>query len=218
MRVYVKKEDRNPMFPGIIVMTIFLSFSIGMFIAFIQSDKPFIETLASAGSLLLFAIIFFAFGIYFAHALIKKPKAFLGQLVSKKSEIYKGKNITSMVFRIRAGKEQKEECDEVEYQCYTKGENNLILEKEYVLKIKEFNWEIKYVKEMIDEKNEVVRSLPEVTLYPVLLAILFFFGGMVFLCILGLIFYPENLVYYISFGICFGIGFYKLFKSRNKWK
>ena len=65
MKVYVKKEDKNTMIPRIIVTIVFLSVSVGIFIAFFKSGKSFIDALASFGITLLFAIIFLGFRMYF---------------------------------------------------------------------------------------------------------------------------------------------------------
>lgn len=146
MRVYVKKEDKNTMIPGIIVTIIFLSFSIGVFIAGITSGKSFIDVLASFGITLLFAIIFFGFGIYFVYALIKRPKRYKAKLVNKKNETYNGKQITYMEFSTQKEREQEEDFVPSDYRCYTIGENNLIVGNVYSLRIKEFNWNLNVLK------------------------------------------------------------------------
>lgn len=222
MRVYVKKEDKNTMIPGIIVTIVFLSVSIGIFIAGITSGKSFIDVLASFGITLVFAIIFFGFGMYFLYALFKRPKGYKAKLVNKKIETFNGKQITYMEFNTEKEREQEEDFISADYKCYTIGENNLVVGNNYSLKIKEFNWEPKYVEEINDsyedKKNKVKSKVPNMTLSPVFLAVGLVFGGLIFLCILGIIMYPEYTSTYIMFGIFCGAALFMTFKGSKTWK
>ena len=148
MKVYSKKHDKNTIIPGIIVTIILLLVSSGIFIASVMSEKSFIDVLSSFGILLLFAVIFLGFSIYFIYILIKKPKDYKAKLINKKIEIYKGKQITYMKFSTEKEREQEEDFISSEYKCYTIGKNNLIVGNDYSLGIKEFNWEPKYVEEL----------------------------------------------------------------------
>lgn len=222
MRVYVKKEDKNTMVPGIIVTIVFLSFSIGVFIAGITSGKSFIDVLASFGSVLLFAIIFFGFGMFFVYALIKRPKGYKAKLISKKAEIYNSKQITCMEFSTEKEREQEEDFISSDYRCYTIGENNLIVGNDYSLRIKEFNWEPKYV-EVINNsyeqtRNKVASKVPNMTMFPVFFSVELIFGGLLFLCILGIIVYPQYTSTYIMFGIFCGVALFMIFKGSKTWK
>jgi len=222
MRVYVKKEDKNTMIPGIIVTIIFLSFSIGVFIAGITSGKSFIYVMASFGITLLFAIIFFGFGICFVYALIKRPKGYKAKLVNKKNETYNGKQITYMEFSTQKEREQEEDFIPSDYSCYTIGENNLIVGNDYLLRIKEFNWEPKYVEEINDSyentKNKVASKVPNMTMSPIFFSVGLIFFGLLFLCILGIIMYPEYTSTYIIFGIFSGAALFMTFKGSKTWK
>lgn len=222
MKVYVKKSDKSTMIPGIIVTILFLSFSIGIFIAGITSGKSFIDVLASLGITLVFAIIFFGFGVCFVYALIKRPKGYKAKLVNKKVETYNGKQITYMEFNTEKEREQEEDFISADYKCYTIGENNLVVGNDYSLKIKEFNWEPKYVEEINNSyeqtKNKVANKVPNMTLSPVFLAVGLIFGGNLLLCILGIIMYPQYTSTYIMVGIFFGVALFMTFKGSKTWK
>ena len=222
MRVYVKKEDKNTMIPGIIVTIVFLSFSIWIFIAGITSDKSFIDVLVSFGIPLVFAIMFFGFGMYFLYALFKRPKGYKATLVNKKIETFNGKQITYMEFNTEKEREQEEDDISSDYQCYTIGENNLVVGNDYSLKIKEFNWEPKYVEEINDsyedKKNKVKSKVPNMTLSPVFLAVGLIFGGLLFLCILGIIMYPEYTSTYIMVGIFCAVALFMTYKGSRDMK
>ena len=222
MRVYVKKEDKNTMIPGIIVTIIFLSVSVGIFIAFFKSGKSFIDALASFGITLLFAIIFFGFSMYFIYALIKRPKGYKAKLVNKKVETYNGNQITYMEFNTEKEREQEEDFISADYKCYTIGENNLIVGNDYSLRIKEFNWEPKYVEEINNSyeqtKNKVASKVPNMTMSPIFFSVGLIFGGLLFLCILGIIMYPQYTSTYIMFGIFCGVAIFMTFKGSKTWK
>ncbi len=214
MKVYVKKKDRQSMLPGIIIITIFLAFSIGVFVSAFNYEGSFLEFLEGGAVLILFAIIFFAFGIFFLYMLIKPSKGYRVKLVSKETENYRGKEITYMKFNVK--KNPDEEPIKSSYNCYTIGENNLIVEKDYILKIKEFNWQPKYIEDINEyyerTKTEAPTKLPEMNISPVLLAIRFIFGGMTLFCILGIILHPQYLNIYLIEGVIFGGSFYATHK------
>lgn len=222
MRVFVKKEDKHTMIPGIFVTVIFLSFSVSIFVAFFKSGKSFVDALASFGTILLFAIIFFAFSLYFIYALIKRPKGYKAKLVNKKTEIYNGKQISYMKFSTQKERKQEEDFILSEYKCYTIGDNALIVDHDYSLRIKEFNWEPKYVEEINNlsenSKNKVASKVPNKTVIPVFFSVGLIFGGLLFLCILGMIIYPQYIPIYVIVGIFSGIALFMTFKGSKIWK
>ncbi len=222
MKVYVKKEDKNTMIPGIIVTIIFLSVSVGIFIAFFKSEKSFVNALASFGITLVFAIIFFGFSMYFIYALFKRPKGYKAKLVNKKIETYNGRQITYMEFNTEKEREQEEDFISSDYRCYTIGENNLIVGNDYSLRIKEFNWEPKFIEEINNSyespKNKVASKVPNMTMSPVFFSVGLIFGGLIFLCILGIIMYPQYTFTYIMFGTFCGVALFMTFKGNKTWK
>ena len=222
MKVYVKKEDKNTMIPGIIVTIIFLSVSVGIFIAFFKSEKSFADALASFGVTLVFAIIFFGFSMCFIYALFKWPKGYKAKLVNKKTETYNGRQITYMKFKTEKESEQEEDFISSDYRCYTIGENNLIVGNDYSLRIKEFNWEPKFVEEINNSykrpKNKVTSKVPNMTISPVFFSVGLFFGVLIFLCILGIIRYPQYTSTYIMFGTFCSAALFMTFKGSKTWK
>lgn len=220
MRVYIKKKDKNTMIPGIIVTIIFLSVSSWVFITAIKSDKSFIEIVENFGIELIFSFVFSVLGICFVYFLFKPPKKYKVKLVNKKIETYNGEQITYMEF-IEFGlpKEQKESSDCYSYSCYTKGENDLIVGNDYVLRVKQFNWEPKFV-EKLDScfKNKIAFNLPNMTLTPISLILGLIFFGVLCLCILGIITYPEYIYIYVLVGI-FSLGaLFMTFNLNKTWK
>lgn len=174
MKVHVKKGEYQTSIPGIIVTILFLSFSIGIFVSCF-SYNSFIEALSGAGMSLIFALVFFAFSLYFVYALFKSPKGYSAKLTKKNIENYKGRQITYMTFTTEKETEQEEDFVPETYTCYTYGNNNLIENEKYIIKIKEFNWKIKAVEEDNDLQSNISK-VPNMKLFPVFLAIGFIFG------------------------------------------
>lgn len=215
MKVYVKKEDKNTMIHGLIVTIMFLSISAGIFIDFFKSKKSFDDV--------FFAIIFFGgFSMYLIYALLKWPKGYKAKLVNKNIETYNGKQITYMEFNTEKKREQAEDFISSDYRCYTIGENNLIVGNDYLLRIKEFNWEPKFVEEINNSyessKNKVASKVPSMTMSPVFFSIGLIWSGLIFLCILGIIKYPQYTASYITFGTFAGVALFLTFKGFKTWK
>ena len=174
MKVHVKKGECQTPIPAIIVTIVFLSFSIGVFVSCF-SYNSFMEALSEVGMLLIFALVFFAISLYFIYALFKRPKEFSAKLTKKNVENYKGRQITYMTFTAEKEKEQEEDFIPATYTCYTYGNNKLIKNKKYIIKIKEFNWKIKAVEEDNNLQSNIFK-VPNMTLSSVFLAIGFIFG------------------------------------------
>ena len=211
MKVYVKKEDKNSLIPGIIITILFLSISVDVFIYFFGSGKSIFDSIKSIGSIMVFAVIFFLLSIYFIVYLIKPSKGYKAKLMSKEKSYYNGKTITYMTFR--TGEDYKDEAKYSEYKCYTIGDNNnLNLGSEYILKVKEFNWQPRYVEEYygspMEEKKESYFSFRNIMIV--------FFGLQAILGILGIIFYPKYLIaYIINIAFCAAAIIF-LYKSSKK--
>lgn len=174
MKVYVKKgECQNPI-PGIILTIAFLCISLFIFYSCF-SYNSFMEILLEKGTDLLFAIVFFAFSLYFLFILFKGPKKFNATLTNKVIENYNGKVITYMTFSTIKDKKQEKDFVPQTFTCYTYGDNDLVENENYVVKIKEFNWKIKTVEEFVVLNNDVSK-VPNMTMSPVFLAVGFIFG------------------------------------------
>ena len=222
MKVYVKKEDNiNPISIGITITIVFLSISVGIFVAAIMSGKSFYDVLLSYGVALIFATIFLGFGMYFVYILIKRPKAYKVKLINKKLEIYNGKQITYMEFITLKESKQKDSISS-KYMCYTIGENNLIVDNEYALRVKEFNWQPKFVEEINDSyentKNKAINKYPKINISPVFFALEFFWGGILFFCVLGRTMYPQYKFIYTVAAIFTGVALFMTIKISKSTK
>lgn len=222
MKVYVKKEDKNPMFPGIIATVLSLAFAIVTFISRNTSGKTLSELFSEFGLEFLFALMSLVIGICCFYALVKHPKNYKAKLVNKNIEIYKNQQITYMEFSTMKKIEQEEDLIPKNYMCYTIGENNLIIGKDYALGIKEFNWEPKYVTEINNlcetNKNKVQKTIPSTSMTPVFFAVGAFCKVLVAICILGMLLYPKYTVGYIIVGTVYAIIAYRVTKAKKIWK
>ena len=213
MKVYVKDKDKNPIIPSIIITIVMLTFSIGVFIFFIASKMPISDILDSFGFLIVLAVIFFVLGVILIYILLKKPKGYIVKLVNKKIEMYNGMQITYMEFNTEDHEEitedeeetledeeevleDEEEISNADYLCYTIGENNLFIGKDYLLKIKEFNWEPKYIEEInysYEQKKIKVNSKASNNSTSLIFHLIeLIFGVLLLMCIVGIIMYPED--------------------------
>ena len=219
MKVYVKKEDKNSPVLGIIIAIIFLTISIGIFASAFINYESIIKLIESYGSLLLFAILFFGFGIYFVYLLIMPPKLYKMRLINKKFETYNGQNITYLEFT-KAKEEEQEEDPSPDYKCYIIEDKNLIIGNCYLLGIKIFNWEPKYIKDINSiNENELIENKNDnskINITPVFLAVGFIFGGLLVLCILGSILYSQFAFIYLPIGVFCLIALFKIYKEIKK--
>ena len=149
MRVYVKEENKQSIMIRIFTIIVFLAVPIGMFMPFFKNGQPVIDSIKNALDslkiLALFLLLFLLVGLYCLYILIKPPKGYKVKLIEKDFRTYNGESITSMKFHA-----EKEDARVVDFECYTIGENNLFVGRDYILKIKEFNWTPKYVEEVYD--------------------------------------------------------------------
>lgn len=212
MRVYVKKRDKNPFLMIIILGIIFTGFGVITYIVFTKSERPFIEVFSDYGIMLPFGFIFFIIGIYIIANLFKPAKKYKLRLISKKQQVYKGKIITYMGFSGDKEKEVSNDLVDADYKCFTIGENNLKVDNDYSVKIKEFNWCPKSVEELDHYKNDdskkyIPRSLPLITISIV------FCGVIILLCIIGMILYPKYILEYVIWGIINSLILYIIIKE-----
>ena len=180
MKVYVKKGEYQNLIFGIILTLSFLFFSMYIFITCLSKNN-FKETVAENGFLLILALVFFCFSLFFLYGLFKKPKKFNAKLVKKNIENYKGNKITYMKFI--AEKDIEEDVIPKEYTCYSYGENELIENENYIIKIKEFNWKITAVEKNNDSKDSISK-IPDSTLLPIVISIGIVIFGLILLLLI----------------------------------
>ena len=222
MKVYVKRKDKkSSMLFGIGFILFFLSISISVFITVFFRSKSSIENVLSYGIELLFAIVFFITSIYLIFALFKKPEGYKVVLVEKKVQVYKGKTITYMKFNQASGFEtinKKKKRKWTDYACYTKGENDFIVNNTYILMIKEFDHNPRYICEINDGKIKYKEDTIKDYLASInylWLIIKFILGGEVILCIIGLIKYPQYAAIYIIIGVFLSAGLFFISKKKK---
>lgn len=201
MNVKVKRKDKTQSgLPIIFVIVFFGVFSIPIIFAFAKSIiedfsfKNFVMTFSQFGMPLLFAIVFGTVDLYIISFLVRKPRKYIAILEFKETEQYMGQTITNMSFRIT--QKAKNDVNPYEiYRCYSNGENDLEINKEYIIDIKEAYYKIKTVneidnyaeKERIIQKNENNNDGKNGFRIP-LLALLFVFGVPIIILIWKLVF------------------------------
>lgn len=159
--VRVKKEDAQSVIPGIIVTLIFLGSSVGMIaLSYIRSDGSLITMIRSDLLMLLFAVVFLAFSVFFIFLLIKPPKAYSAVLES----ISQTDDGIRLVFS--AGMR--------EHICYTAEDMLLTEGQSYTIYVKQFNNKITAVDPDGFGGSDADELKP--TLVPVYAAIIFIFG------------------------------------------
>lgn len=204
MKVYVRKEDCQSFIPALFLTFLFFAISIFVFISMLSADS-FMEGLSKVGIAFPFAILFFCFASFFLYSFIKKPKKYTAKLVSKKKDTYKGENITCMVFQVFKKKEREDDFISNEYRCFTYDDNPFVVNQNYNIFIKEFNWQIKRVESR--EDNDII-SVPNSSMWLVFLSIGFIIVFNLLLGILGLMYYKEYSIYYILWILFFGFFFF----------
>lgn len=174
MKVYVKEGECQSLIPGILGTIGFLALATVILVPCFSYDS-FMEAVWHDGMGMLFGLVFFAFGLFSLYTLIKRPKRYSAILIKKSVEDYCGSQITYMTFYASKVKEGIEDMIPTKYNCYTYGNNDLVENGKYILKIKEFNWKVKAVEEDNDLENNVAK-IPNMTLTPVFIALLLIFG------------------------------------------
>lgn len=235
MKVYVKKGENVGTIVPYIVSMIIISIIIVIFSLSIPSllgyfDFPiefsdygsFIDFITEYGfSILCFIAFAFVFlFIYFCiiFLFVKPPKNFKAKLISKKSDIYDGKEITYMNFLIQ-NKNNMATSTPLKYRCFTYNDNDLVEGNYYLIKVKEFNWKIKEV-DVLEQNFD--NKLNGFSLFIPFLLILFVFGGGLIMaslrmdyCIRNGLQFLDNLPALVIFSIFVVTDLYVYFGSKD---
>lgn len=197
MKVYVRKGEYQSAFPGLLIMILFFAISILIFYACYYTYNYSPDSFIGYTIPLAFAFVFSAFSLYFLYALLKKPAGYQGKLISKTIVKHEGKDITLMTFETFPQDNRRMSVQKL-YNCFTYGPNDLVENRYYILKIKEFNWKIKSVEEFHGYETEAVaKKVPNVTLVPVVWGVFFIFASIGIWAISGMIKYPEAILIYV---------------------
>ena len=204
MKVYVKRKDKEPVLPLIIILILFTTVVVTLSILVAQSEKKTLEDFVALILPVITITIFLGFDLMIISSFLKKPKYYKAKLVDKKIENKK----TFMLFKIEDS-DQKEIPLISEYRCYTKDDNNLKTGKHYAIKVKEVTWKILEVDELNKIKN-ISNKVPKVTMAPVFIAITALIMGTIITAIFGIILYKEYALTYIVALSMALYGFYQL--------
>ena len=199
MKVCIKRKDYQNIIPAYFAMAGFLGYGIFVF-NLVTSADDIVYYIVDNLLNVIFTIFFVGLDIFFVIYMFKKPKEFTAQLISKEEQNYKGQQITYMTFK--TAKETSNDIDyiETEYKCYTKEPNNLVVNQIYLIGIKEFNWQMKYVKDYQVQPLDPIKKVPKMNMSFIYLVIGGFFGITVLGSIIGCVLYPQYLHVYIIAG------------------
>lgn len=175
LKVKQKSSEKQPLILILIVTVIFASIGIGIVYELIKMiinfDLDEFVTEFSAGGFNIFLLMGMGcFGFYFVYLLFKPPLKCLGILTSKKEDMYKGKKIWNLKFKINSKNK-----DYVYSTCYTEEENTLEKGQKYIVCYKEYTNKIVKVLEY-DENFQKLDSIQAPTLVPVFYFFFFVFG------------------------------------------
>lgn len=229
MKIYVKKEDNQPLIltiiGAIIVFLMLAPISLCIILVpFSYEDFSLILLVKNATLFILGANLFLmslllitSIPIY----IFKKPATYKLKLKSKTIETYKGKEITYMTFTDSKNKSHGK------YKCYTIGENHFIIGKDYILKIKELNWEPKYIEELTDnfddKKNNIVKKLENIPIFLIIISIVDLiimvpYNTIIYQVINNKMAFNFTFVQLIIINIIFAIFCYQLIKRLNYFR
>lgn len=146
MKLYTDKEFTN----SVLFYTLFTLFTIFM------TGLLFIGFLSGEAIMLGFSIVFFLLSLVMIYSLLKRPRLYRAKLISKKTELIDGKNKTVLIFKITGKLKDKDLSSDKTVintvKCYTMEENNLIINNNYILKIKELGWK---PLNLYEDKNKI---------------------------------------------------------------
>ena len=216
MKVYVKKEVKPSMIPGLIVASLFIGVSILCMYIIFKSNDSFLEKITSQAEAVAFTIFFLFFGVYFIYALIRKPVKYKAKLVSKELQMYHENQITVMTFECKKRKKQKEVDTPSVFECYSIEPNDFVVDKEYSLLIKEFHWLVKEVEPLSGQKD-VQKYIPNAAMKVVFILIELLVFVIAVLKTLAMLVYPKLWVHYLFESIIFISIFVVTYIESKRW-
>ena len=222
MKVYARFEDKQPFVLGIFFIILFASFPIWIFSSLFVDGKFSMARFFANALVYATAALFFCVSIYMVYGLFKRPRYYKAKLTDKKLDTYKGKEVCFMVFRITPDVKDTEgfsvdgkTIDKLKgsmppvsvFRCYAlQDDESFVVDGEYALKIKEFNWNPKNVEHITTSiENKFGYNTKKGALVGVFTAI----GVIMWIGLLGSIFglatMPEYTPYLIISAISCGI-------------
>ena len=196
MKIKLKCVSTQPFFANLFVTLLFLLVPGGYFYYVFNKYTSVMDAIFDEGIALLVLGVFLVLGIYFLYALIKLPTKYYCTLVDIKSSVVKGKSVVNLTFDLKKRHTQNNDLVPSTFECYVNSADELIKGTDYVVGIKEFNWDVKYVEEYSSSSN-VKEYLPN-TSFDIVFGIMYFiFGGFIVFCIIGIYYFPEYAFWYL---------------------
>ena len=180
MKYKIKSKNHQSPIPGIIFTIVFIAISLYIINMYFKSTdyeytiKAFIFGIKEYGIMyLLFALIFLYFCIRLIYSLLSPPKKYVAILKEKKHINNKEKNYTKVKFETIEN-EDSDNAISTTYIGIIDDNPDIVVNEKYLIGIKEFNWQIKYVteyKENIPHKKHI----PNLNMMPVIISVLLIF-------------------------------------------
>lgn len=154
MKIKVKDNYAQSKVPGILFISFFGIASTGIIIG--SSEKfngnyklnNISEIVGELGIVSLFATIFLCVSLFLLLYLLKSPKRCTANVLSIDNNVED--DLKTLEILVKDG------AREVVCVCQTALSNNIDMTKKYVAYVKEFNWEIKFLEELNQEKFEEI--------------------------------------------------------------
>lgn len=217
MKVYVKKEDKENRIPKIIAIISFLIFPAYIYYNVFESHMSFTNLLETYGIALVISTVFFLVAVMMIYTFFKKPKCYKATLIDKKVETYEKNKITYMTFKMKIKENQEDDYGHSICNCYTIEKNNLVIGNDYALGIKEFNWEPVFVTEIRNNKDNIVKEIPKVSINPIFLLFTLITLTILVICIMGLINHPDSMISYLITVVCSILFLFIAHKVCKRW-
>lgn len=200
MKVFMKKGEHQSLVFGIVFTLLFLFVSIYLLYPYFASEC-FLDAFSQDGTKFVFGIFFSFFDLIFLIYLFKPPKKYIAVLISKSMGDYHGMIVCDMVFEVTKKKKRSYDLIPARFSCFTYEDNDLVINQQYTIYVKEFNWVIKKV-EPFDGKIFKVPVSANIFVLCVIDVVLFAFFA---LGIVGLICFPKYYQIYIIWCLFFAV-------------
>ena len=205
MKKKKKKGDYQSLIPVLIITFLFLFVSIYLLYPYFVSES-FLDTFFQNGVTLVFGVFFLFFAVLFLIYLFKPPKKYTAVLISKNMGYYRGEAVYDMVFEALKQKKRSGDLVPRKFSCFTYEDNDLVVNQQYTIYVKEVNWIIKKV-EPFDGK---VSKVPVSANIFVLCAIDVALFALFVLGIVGWIYFPKYYQIYMIWCLLFAVGIERL--------
>ncbi|MCR5737874.1 MAG: hypothetical protein K6G64_09505 [Eubacterium sp.] len=157
MKVYMKKENYQSFYLGVMVMVfLFMVAIVGS--AVMLRCETLEEAVGKYGILIPFILIFAGAGIRMLIGMFEAPREYQAKLVKKEIGQYVGKPVTQMVFKLVKNEGGMVNLMPDYYPCYSYEDNSLVVGRQYPVKI---DRGIQKILEVIPPAKEVDEAMVE---------------------------------------------------------